>query len=64
MDIQVVYELRFGYFTYAQKDNKIIFSTQLNSCQNSFRINRNHRNNIITVATGNDNVNITRGYRG
>jgi hypothetical protein len=35
---------------------KIIFLMQLLSCRNSSEINGNHRNNILTVATGNDDV--------
>jgi hypothetical protein len=43
-------------FTYVQKDNEITFPMQLISCWNSSRININHRNNILTVVTDNDDV--------
>jgi hypothetical protein len=56
MDAHIASEFRFGCFTYAHKDNEISFSMQLASYQNSSRINGNHRNNLITVATGNDDV--------
>jgi hypothetical protein len=56
MDAHVASELHFGCFTYAHKDNEISFSMQLASYQNSSRINENHQNNILTVATGNDDV--------
>jgi hypothetical protein len=51
MDTHVTSKLPFGYFTYAQKDNEIIVLMQLVSYQNLSRINKNHRNNILTVAT-------------
>jgi hypothetical protein len=56
MDVQVASDLSFGRFTYAHKDNKITFLMQLVSCQNSFEINENHQNNILTLATDNDDV--------
>jgi hypothetical protein len=56
MDTRVVSELYFERFTYAQKDNEITFSVQLVSYQNSFKINENHQNNILTLATGNDDI--------
>jgi hypothetical protein len=52
MDVQVTSKLSFRYFTYVQKDSGITYSMQLVTCQNSSRINRNHRNNVLTVATG------------
>jgi hypothetical protein len=52
MNVHVASELHFGCFTYAQKYNEITFPMQLVSCQNSSEINRNHQNNILTVAMG------------
>jgi hypothetical protein len=49
-------KLRFGHFTYDQKDNETIFSMQLVPYRNSSGINGNHQNNILIVAMGNDDV--------
>jgi hypothetical protein len=43
-------------FYICTKSNEITFPMQLVSCQYSSKINRNHRNNILTVTTGNDDV--------
>jgi hypothetical protein len=56
MDVQFTSELCFGHFTYAEKDNEITFLMQLVSYRNPSGINGNHQNNILTVATGNDDV--------
>jgi hypothetical protein len=56
MAAQVRSKLHFECFTYAQKDNKITFSMQPVSYWNSSRINGNHQNNILTLATSNDDV--------
>jgi hypothetical protein len=34
------------------------------SWRNSYRISENYRSNILTVATGNDDIIIARGYCG
>jgi hypothetical protein len=64
MDVQVASDIRFGCFIYAQKNNEITFLMQPVSCQNLSEINGNHQNNILTVATGNDDVSNARGYCG
>jgi hypothetical protein len=64
MDVQVAFELRFKCFTYGWKDNEITLPMQLVSCQNSFEINGDHRNNILTVATANDDVSNACCYYG
>jgi hypothetical protein len=44
--------LHFLCSTYAQKAKNIIFSMQLVTCPNSFRIKGNYQNNVLTIARG------------
>jgi hypothetical protein len=51
-DAQITFGLRFERCTYVKKAKEIIFLMQLLSYENSSGINKNHRNNVLTVATG------------
>jgi hypothetical protein len=50
-DAQIAFRLNFVRSTYAQKAKEINFPIKLDPCPNSSRINRNHRNNALRVAT-------------
>jgi hypothetical protein len=52
MDVKIASVLYFLCSAYVYKSKEIIFSIQLVPCQNSSRINRDHRNNISIVVTG------------
>jgi 16S rRNA A1518/A1519 N6-dimethyltransferase RsmA/KsgA/DIM1 with predicted DNA glycosylase/AP lyase activity len=51
MDVQVASELCFKYFTYAQKDNEIIFSMQIDIISKFIRNQQESLNNVLIVAT-------------
>jgi hypothetical protein len=44
IDIQIVFDLRFGCSTYALKAKKITFPMELVSCTNKIEVVRNHQN--------------------
>jgi hypothetical protein len=44
IDVQIVYDLRFGHSTYAQKAKEISFPMTLVSCPTKIGVVRNHQN--------------------
>jgi hypothetical protein len=46
IDVQIVYNLRFGRSTYARKAKEIKFPMEPVPCPTKIRVVRNHQNNI------------------
>jgi hypothetical protein len=44
IDVQIAYDLRFGYSTYARKDKEITFLMALITCPTKIRVIGNHQN--------------------